>query len=191
MSATTPTKLNAIRATDPNSKLIDVRTPAEFEEVHAVGAVNIPLGEFQAANVISQHRLSSDKPVYLICKMGGRSQKACDALAKAGLSSAVNVSGGTDAWVSAGLPVVEGQKVTFSIMRQVQLLAGSIALTGALLSFVHPLWAILPAFIGAGFVFSGLTNTCGMGAMLSRMPWNQVKSKPKADPAAATCDTGG
>lgn len=193
MSVTTPAQLNSIRATDPNSKLIDVRTPAEFEEVYAVGAVNIPLGEFNAANVISQHGLSSDQPVYLICKMGGRSQKACNALSKAGLTSAVNVSGGTDAWVAAGLPVVNGEKALISIMRQVQILAGSIALIGALLSFVNPLFAILPAFIGAGLAFSGLTNTCAMGSMLGKMPWNQAK-KPKSkktETAAATCDTGG
>jgi rhodanese-related sulfurtransferase len=190
MSTTTPTQLNAALTTDPSSQLIDVRTPAEFEEVHAVGAINIPLGDFRAADVISKHGLSSDKPVYMICKMGGRSQKACDALASAGLTSAVNVLGGTDAWVGAGLPVVHGEKAAFSIMRQVQLLAGSIALSGALLSFLNPLWAILPAFIGAGFIFSGLTNTCGMGAMLSKMPWNQAKKK-KTETAAATCDTGG
>lgn len=189
MSATTPTQLNAIRATDPKAKLIDVRTPAEFEEIHAVGAVNIPLGDFNAANVISQHGLNSDQPVYLICKMGGRSQKACNALSKAGLTSAVNVSGGTDAWVAAGLAVEQGQKQPLSIMRQVQMLAGSLALAGALLSFVHPWWAFLSAFIGAGLVFSGLTNTCGMGSMLAMMPWNQAP-KPK-NAAAADCDTGG
>lgn len=196
MSSTTPTQLNAARLNDPTAQVIDVRTPAEFEEVHAVGAINIPLDKFKASEVIAKHSLSSEKPVYLICKMGGRSQRACNALAEAGLASAVNVSGGTDAWVAAGLPVQQGQKQTFSIMRQVQILAGSIGLTGALLSFLNPLWAILPAFIGAGLVFSGLTNTCGMGAMLGMMPWNQVKPKkpPKtAKPASAKgdCDTGG
>jgi len=188
MSTTTPQQLNSIRLTDPAATLIDVRSPAEFEEVHAEGAVNIPLDKFQANEVISRHRLSSDKPVYMICKMGGRSQKACDALTKAGLGSAVNVTGGTDAWVAAGLPAVRGQKQKLSIMRQVQITAGSLALLGALLSFVHPWWAFLAAFIGAGLVFSGLTNTCGMGAVLAKMPWNQA---PRKNKAAADCDTGG
>jgi rhodanese-related sulfurtransferase len=173
---------------DPHATLIDVRTPAEFEEVHAEGAINIPLDQFKAKEVIASQRLSSEKPVYLICKMGGRSQKACDALKKAGLDSVVNVTGGTDAWVAAGLAVVRGQKQAFSIMRQVQVTAGSLALLGALLSFVHPWWAFLAAFIGAGLVFSGITNTCGMGAVLARMPWNQA---PKKNKAAADCDSGG
>ena len=174
MSSTTPQQLNSVRAADPAAILIDVRTPAEFQEVHAKGAVNIPLDRFKAAEVISSHKLESEKPVYMICKMGGRSQKACDALSKAGLNSAVNVTGGTDAWVAAGLPVVSDRKQAFSIQRQVQLMAGSIALLGALLSFVSSWWAVLPIFIGAGLVFSGLTNTCGMGTVLAKMPWNQA-----------------
>lgn len=188
MSATTPAELNAIRATDSNTTLIDVRSPAEFEEVHAVGAVNVPLDKFKAAEVVSSHRLNSDQPVYLICKMGGRAQRACDALAAAGLGSAVNVVGGTDAWAAAGLPVNRGNKQAFSIQRQVQLVAGSLALAGALLSFVHPWWVFLSAFIGAGLVFSGLTNTCGMGTVLAGMPWNQA---PKPKKTEQSCDTGG
>lgn len=110
MTTTTPKQLHAIRVADPNSLVIDVRTPAEFEEVHAEGAINIPLDGFQAADVIASHGLSSEKPVYMICEMGGRSQKACDILAEAGLESAVNVTGGTEEWVAEDLPVVRGAK---------------------------------------------------------------------------------
>ena len=194
MSSISPSELNTLQRSNAHLKLIDVRSPAEFEEVHAVGAINIPLNDFNASQVIAQQGLKSDSPVYLICKMGGRSQKACDALAEAGLSSTVNVTGGTDAWVAAGAPVERGQKQKFSIQRQVQLLAGSLTLTGALLSFVHPWWALLAAFIGAGLVFSGITNTCGMGTMLAAMPWNQTakpKPKPTQSDPAADCDTGG
>ncbi len=197
MSSVSPSELHTLQRSNAHLKLIDVRSPAEFEEVHAVGAINIPLDKFQAAQVIAQQGLNSDSPVYLICKMGGRSQKACDALAAAGLTSAVNVTGGTDAWVVAEAPVQRGQKQTFSIQRQVQILAGSLALAGALLSFVHPWWALLAAFIGAGLVFSGLTNTCGMGTMLAAMPWNQAPKPKPAEPkptksaSAADCDTGG
>ena len=192
MSKINPSELNSLRNTNPELKLIDVRSPAEFQEVHAVGAFNIPLNNFNASEVIAQHGLSAEKPVYLICKMGGRSQKACDALVEAGCTSAVNVTGGTDAWVAAGAPVERGQKQAFSIQRQVQILAGSLALLGALLSFVHPGWAILAAFIGAGLVFSGITNTCAMGTMLAAMPWNGApKPKPTKPAPAADCDTGG
>lgn len=194
MSTTTPEQLHSHRSENNDALLIDVRTAAEFEEVHAADAINIPLQGFNAENVIARYRANSNESVFLICKMGGRSQKACDALAAAGFEQAVNVTGGTDAWMSAQLPVVRGTAQKFSIQRQVQILAGSIALVGGLLSFLNPLWAILPAFIGAGLVFSGLTNTCGMGSMLATMPWNQApkpKSAKKPQTENATCDTGG
>jgi rhodanese-related sulfurtransferase len=174
MSTIEPGQLNTIRSSNPHAQLIDVRSPAEFQEVHAVGAINIPLDKFNASDVIALQGLNSESPVYLICKMGGRSQKACNALAEAGLTSAVNVTGGTDAWVASGAPVNRGQKQAFSIQRQVQVLAGSFVLAGALLSFLSPLWVLLAAFIGAGLVFSGITNTCGMGTCLAAMPWNQT-----------------
>lgn len=190
MSVITPSELNHVLQKDASAPLIDVRTPAEFEEVRATSAVNIPLDQFDPSAVIASHRLEPGKPVYLICKMGGRSQRACDALSKAGFSSAVNVTGGTDAWVSAGLPVTRGQKQAFSLQRQVQILAGSLALTGALLSFIHPWWALLSAFIGAGLVFSGLTNTCGMGSILARMPWNQVGKPKPISKKKEDCESG-
>jgi hypothetical protein len=39
------------------------------------------------------------------------------------------------------------------------------------------------AFVGAGFTLAGITDTCGMGMLLARMPWNQV---PKSTPTGAT-----
>jgi rhodanese-related sulfurtransferase len=86
----------------------------------------------------------------------------------------VNVEGGTLAWEAAGLPVVRGQKV-ISLERQVRIVAGFLVLVGALLAMtVHPYFAGLSAFVGAGLMFAGITDTCGMGMLLARMPWNQV-----------------
>ena len=90
----------------------------------------------------------------------------------------VNVEGGTLACVEAGLPVVRGKKA-ISLERQVRIAAGSLVLLGVLLGwFVHPAFIGLSAFVGAGLVFAGITDTCGMGMMLARMPWNQVKDAP-------------
>jgi hypothetical protein len=78
------------------------------------------------------------------------------------------------ACVAAGLPVVRGKKAV-SLERQVRITAGSLVLIGAILGwFVHPYWNGLSAFIGAGLAFAGITDTCGMGMMLARMPWNQI-----------------
>lgn len=151
--------------------IVDVRTPAEFRGVHAQGARNVPL------DVLEQHtaelrQAAAAGPLYLICQGGGRSKKACEQLAAAGIG-VINVTGGTNDWVAAGLPVERG-KATISLERQVRIAAGSLALTGALLAwFVHPAFVWLSAFIGAGLVFAGVTDTCGMGMMLAKMPWNR------------------
>ena len=66
-------------------------------------------------------------------------------------------------------------KKAMSLERQVRIAAGFLVLVGAILAIaVHPYFAGLSAFIGAGLMFSGITDTCGMAMMLARMPWNQV-----------------
>ncbi len=146
-------------------RLIDVRTPAEFAAVHAVGAVNMPLDRLDVTAVGSG-------PVTVICQSGGRGKLACDRLRAAGLADVVNVEGGTAAWERAGLPTVRGRRV-MSLERQVRVAAGSLVLVGLATGLLlHPAGFWLSAFVGGGLVFSGLTDTCGMGVLLARMPWN-------------------
>jgi rhodanese-related sulfurtransferase len=161
-----------------------VRTPVEYRAVHATSARNIPFDRLKPADISRAH--PQGDPVYVICQSGGRSRKACEALATAGVQ-AIDVSGGTLAWEEAGLPVVVGVHA-LSLERQVRIAAGFLALTGAVLALtVHPYFAGLSAFIGAGLIFAGITDTCGMGMILARMPWNQVR---EAKPQAA-CETTG
>ena len=157
--------------------LIDVRTPVEFREVHAANARNLPLDRLDPATVMQARNGKKDEPLYLICRSGSRGQQACEKFLKAGFSNVVNIEGGTLACVEAGLPVVRGKKA-ISLERQVRIAAGSLVLLGAALSFVHLAFIGLSAFVGAGLVFAGITDTCGMGMMLARMPWNQVKDAP-------------
>ena len=166
-----PAELAKRRADGQTVELIDVRTPAEFRGIHAALARNVPIDELDL-HVDELRQTAAAGPLYLICQGGGRSKKACERLAAAGIG-AVNVTGGTNDWVAAGLPVERG-KATISLERQVRIAAGSLALTGAMLAwFVHPAFVWLSAFIGAGLVFAGVTDTCGMGMMLAKMPWNR------------------
>jgi rhodanese-related sulfurtransferase len=154
--------------------LIDVRTPAEFRELHVSFARNVPLDQLDARQLAVSQNGRKNKPLYLICQSGSRGQKTCDKLAAAGIE-AVNVEGGTLAWAAAGLNVVRGKK-TISLERQVRIAAGSLVLLGCVLGyFVHPLGYGLAAFIGAGLIFAGVTDTCGMGMLLAWMPWNQAE----------------
>jgi rhodanese-related sulfurtransferase len=156
-------------------ELIDVRTPAEFRSTHLQCARNVPLDQFNPGVLLAK---SLDEPVYLICQKGGRGQRACEQLCAAGFTRVFNVEGGTTACVAAGLPVVRGQK-SVSLERQVRIVAGSLVLAGALLGMlVDPYWTILPTVIGAGLLFSGITDTCGMALLLAKMPWNRVPCAP-------------
>jgi len=165
-------------------ELIDVRTPAEYREVHVPFAKNVPLDQLNPA-AIAASRTTMGEPLYVICRSGSRAGQACDKLISAGYAQVINVEGGTQAWDQAGLPVVRGKK-TISLERQVRIAAGLLVLVGSVLgAFMHPAFIGLAGFVGAGLMFAGITDTCGMGMMLARMPWNQVK----ATTGGQTCST--
>ncbi len=181
-----PRQLHEMMQSGRRFDLIDVRTPVEFREVHSTAARNVPLDQLDAAT-LADKPYGTAEPLYLICQAGGRGMQACEKLVRAGYSNVVNVEGGTQAWVQAGLPVVRGPK-SMSLERQVRIAAGSLVLVGALLGyFAHPYWIALSGFVGAGLVFAGISNTCGMGLLLAHMPWNQVESSPGS---ATTCAKG-
>jgi rhodanese-related sulfurtransferase len=167
-----PSELARLRAAGQPVQLIDVRTPAEFQEVHVDFARNVPLDQLQPEALMPG---GNGESLYLICRSGNRGKQACQKLEAIGLD-VVNVAGGTLAWEAAGLPVVRGTRKVISLERQVRIAAGFLVLVGAVLGiFVHPYFAGLSAFIGAGLMFSGITDTCGMAMILARMPWNQVQ----------------
>jgi rhodanese-related sulfurtransferase len=180
----TVAELQAKRDAGEHVELIDVRTPLEFREVHVDFARNVPLDRLDPAKFMQERNGSAGEPLYVICKSGNRARQACEKLRKAGHGNIVNVIGGTQAWDAAGLPVVRGKKA-ISLERQVRIAAGALVLIGALLAFfvnIHFVW--LSAFVGAGLVFAGITDTCGMALMLARAPWNQVEEeKSAASPA--------
>lgn len=178
MSATTiaPKQLFELIQAGTPIELIDVRTPVEYREVHVACARNVPLDQLDPAALLAGR--TGQGPLYVICKSGSRGNQACQKLVGAGGVNIVNVEGGTSAWDQTGLPVVRGKKA-ISLERQVRIAAGVLVLVGVGLSFVNHWFIGLSAFVGAGLVFAGVTDTCGMGMILARMPWNQV---PKASP---------
>jgi rhodanese-related sulfurtransferase len=153
------------------AQIIDVRTPAEFESVHIPGSYNVPL------DLLAEHReeltRSVDKPVVLVCGSGIRASQADSSLRQAGLESITVLDGGINAWEQRGGEVVRGVQ-KWSLERQVRLVAGSLVLAGALggLLLWRPL-TFISLFVGGGLTFAGITNTCGMANLLSKLPYNQ------------------
>lgn len=152
-------------------RLVDVRTPPEFREVHIDWAENIPLQDLsgEALNELKNGK----KPICLMCKTGMRSDQAAHKLQEAGVDDVYVLEGGIEAWTLANHSVVKGRKAV-SLPRQVQITAGSLILIGVVLGYLlSPAWFMLSGFVGAGLLFAGVTNTCGLAVLLAKMPWNQ------------------
>lgn len=174
-SAVSPVEVAGRRSRGLSVDLIDVRTPVEYGEVHAEGARLIPLDRLDPAAVMNSRGASAGEPLYVICKSGSRSARAVEKFRSAGFANVISVDGGTTAWERAGLPVVRGTTKVISLERQVRIVAGSLVLIGAILGWlIHPAFFGLCAFVGGGLVFAGVTDWCGMGLLLAKMPWNQV-----------------
>jgi len=150
--------------------MLDVRTPAEYGEVHIPGSTLMPLDRLNARKLQDE---AGDRPCVLVCRSGKRAEQARQKLAAAGAIPLAVLEGGVSGWEGAGLPVRRG-RAAVSLERQVRIAAGLLVLTGVILGIaLHPAFLGLSAFAGAGLVFAGITDWCGMGLLLARMPWNR------------------
>ncbi len=185
MGSISATAFASLHRAGESLDLIDVRSPAEYRQVHVTFARNIPLDQLDPTRVIRERGVDGDRPLYVVCHSGTRSRQAVEQLRKAGLSTVIDVEGGTVACVAAGLPAVHGKK-TVSLDRQMRMVAGALAFSGTLLSLWHRGFLVVPAFVGAGLMFAGITDICPMLMVLARMPWNRA-DRPVASSSPPTC----
>ncbi|GAB2495291.1 rhodanese-like domain-containing protein [Nocardiopsis aegyptia] len=172
--------------TDPDTLLVDVRTPAEYENAHIPGSVNLPLGQ------VDRHleRIVTDAGgrLVLVCQSGNRATQCQARLGAAGLTDTVVMTGGMNAWEAAGATVLRGRP-RWALERQVRLVAGSIVLVSVLASLMWAPAVWVAAFIGAGLTFAAVTNTCAMGMMLTRLPYNQPRDAVDVEASLARIGT--
>ncbi|ROP55620.1 rhodanese-like domain-containing protein [Streptomyces sp. PanSC9] len=187
---TTPLVLDPAEAAArlPELTVIDVRTPGEHAAGHLPGALNIPLDRIRTA-LPELRRAAVRGELLLVCASGARSDTARKLLAEADVPAA-SLAGGTGAWAGEGRelhrPVACDTRARWSMERQVRLTAGAAVLLGLLLAlFVHPAFQILSAGIAGGLVVSALTDTCGMAALLGRLPHNRPRPADLAATLAA------
>ena len=156
-------------------RILDVRTPGEFETAHIAGAYNVPL------DLLREHRdeiikhLAED--VVLVCRSGQRAAQAEETLRNAGLANVHILDGGIIAWEAKGFAVNRGAQ-RWDLERQVRLVAGSIVLSSVLASIAAPKLKWVAGAVGGGLTFAAMSNTCAMGMALSKLPYNR----------GATCD---
>ncbi|MCU6479678.1 rhodanese-like domain-containing protein [Arthrobacter sp. A2-55] len=195
ISAKTTTVENAPKAIDASTlkgwedhhddlMIIDVRSGAEFDSLHIRGSYHVPLA------MLSEHAeefaAKMGTRVVLVCQSGNRAEQARKRLGSVGLASASVLSGGVPAYAAAGGEVVRGRR-TWALERQVRMTAGSLVLASIVAGrFVSPKLRLVAGGIGAGLTFSAATNSCAMGNVLSRMPWNRSSNEPTAHQALQT-----
>lgn len=151
--------------------VIDVRSPAEFRGEHVTGAKLYPLDQLDPGEFCRKHGM--DAPVYVLCQSGKRASAAAHKLTAEGHPHVYVVEGGTNAAKSAGVSIERG-KGAISIERQVRIGAGALVVLGSIGGLVlHPGFFAVPIFVGSGLIFAGVTDICGMGAILAKMPWNR------------------
>ncbi|MBB1241983.1 rhodanese-like domain-containing protein [Streptomyces durbertensis] len=165
-----PAEVRTLVAANPDVLLVDVRTPGEYENAHIAGSINLPLDQ------IDPHldRIVADAggTLVLVCQSGNRAGQCQRKLAEAGLPGTTVMAGGINEWAAGGGDVVRG-RTRWELERQVRLAAGVLVLLGVVVSLWWGPARFFSGFIGAGLTFAALTNTCAMGMLIARMPWNR------------------
>lgn len=174
-----PADLDRLRADHPDLRILDVRTPGEFAESHIVGSYNVPLPD------LDEHRAeltSGDTgPVVLVCRSGKRAETAEAQLLEAGLDGIHVLAGGVLEWERSGrdLTRTEGP-APWALERQIRLVAGGVVAASIAASIAWPAARYVAGAVGAGLVVAAVTDTCVMGMLLARLPYNRRGSN--------TCD---
>lgn len=161
---------------DKDFHIIDVRSPKEYETCRLKNISNIPLPNLEE----NLKLLDKEKKYVMLCQSGMRSQKAAELLDKNDFKNVYSVEGGMNL-VKSQIPsdqFLDGNpSKVWEMDRQVRFTAGSLVTTGILGYYlIHPSFLGLSGFVGVGLIYSAVSNTCAMGNVLAKMPWNKAKN---------------
>lgn len=178
--AITSVELRQLLESPTAPRVVDVRTPAEFETAHIAYSRNVPLDVLENHTRDIVRRIGNGRDIVLVCRSGQRSTKAHALLRDAGLTGGRVLENGIVDWEGQGFGVDRGTQ-RWELERQVRLVAGSVVLSSVLGSAALPRLKWLAAAIGGGLTFAAVTNTCAMATALSKLPYNRGAT---ADPEA-------
>lgn len=171
MTSINPSNLKTI----PNAQILDVRTHVEHrEEALSCFHHHVPLDQLIPAEFMGRPDVDTSKPLYILCKAGGRAQRAQQAFMEAGFTNCFVIKDGIEGCKACQMSTLAtGTSITLE--RQVRIAVGGVILAGTLLgAFITPAFYWLSGLAGAGLVFSGLTGWCGMALLLAKAPWNKA-----------------
>lgn len=150
-------------------RIIDIRSFAEYDREHITVAENI-----EADNIGNKLAYGDDEILVFSCLGGVRTQNCSNQLATLTAKEVLILEGGLNAWKKAGFATVENHKAPLPIIRQVQIIVGSMVLLGVILGLsIHPYFVLISGFFGAGLLFAGLSGTCALASMLMLLPYNK------------------
>jgi len=171
----TVTPQHAVELVRAGAVLVDIREADEYARERIPGARHHALSRLDRESPAR----AGDSVVVFHCRSGARTKGNAPRLAAASACEAYILEGGLDAWKKAGLPIELDRNQPIDIMRQVQIVAGSLVVIGVVLGFlVAPGFYVLSGFVGAGLLFAGVSGFCGMARLLGLMPWNRRSLKP-------------
>lgn len=120
--------------------------------------------------------------IVFYCQAGSRTKQCEPKLQGLPFQQVMILDGGISAWKKIGCVVVKNVKAPLPIMRQVQIVSGTLIILGVGLSFaISPYFALLSGLVGVGLIFAGITGFCGMANLLMKLPYNQKTTKISCD----------
>lgn len=162
------------RIADGSAVLVDIREPMENAREAIPGAKLSPLSSYDAQS-LARIQVKDTAAVIFHCQSGKRTADNAAKLRECGIPEVYILEGGLTGWKAAGFATNIDRSKPIEMQRQVQIAAGSLVLTGLLLAYlVSPWFLALPAFVGTGLVFAGVSGWCGMAKVLGAMPWNRL-----------------
>ncbi|MCI0498273.1 MAG: MBL fold metallo-hydrolase [Planctomycetales bacterium] len=171
---------------DKGWQILDVRRPDEYKAVRIMPSVNIPMDAL--ASRLPQ--LTAGTKWILSCRSGGRAAIAAGVLLAAGLQDFCVAGDSLNGWLKKGYPVIR-EKVPMSLERQVRMIAGGLVAAGALLAILFSKWfLIIPLWVGCGLFYAGVSDSCMMGMLLMKLPYNKRAMEKQAAPGGS-CSLGG
>lgn len=156
--------------------ILDVRTAAEVQAAALPDCLHIPLHELTPERLRTEILKSGKNgaQVYLLCQAGRRAEMAADQLKGNINAELVVIEGGMNAVQQSNIPLKQAGKSVMSLERQVRIAAGFLVFTGVVLGMlVSSSFYFLSGFVGAGLMFAGITDTCMMGMLIAKAPWNK------------------
>lgn len=150
--------------------ICDIRSAQEFARERIPASINVPVDQLESFDFSK-----CKKNVLFLCRSGMRTQTALPLIRAKNIAQAACLEGGLEKWKEAGLPIVKNKHVPIDMMRQVQIIAGSMILVGLLgFATISPYFLLLPLVVGIGQVIAGVTGFCGMAKLLARLPFNKL-----------------